>query len=187
MDNNNGTENFYALFGVSPKATREDIKIAYRNKLKEWHPDKNPERNEEAEEMTKILNQAYSILSDPVQRKNYDKMLRFTKGKNFNTINDKTFWSKMEKASPTFKKTLDNVRELYSLFRDTVKRNYKLHPLTLGAIGGGLLYFLTPIDFIPDIIPIFGYLDDMAILTTLINTLQGELEAYKEWKKKETE
>ncbi len=181
--NIDGIENYYELLGIHKKADQDEIKAAYRNKLKEWHPDKNPSRNEEAEEITKILNQAYSILSDPLQRKNYDKMLRFTKGKSFNNINDENFWSKLEKASPTFKKTIDNVRELYSLFKDTFKGKYKLHPLTFGLIGGGLLYFISPIDFIPDIIPLFGYVDDMAILTTLINSLQGELETYKNWKK----
>lgn len=184
MDNYNQTQNLYEFLGVHQNANQNEIKSAYREKLKKWHPDKNPHRKEVAEEMTKILNQAYSILSDPEQRKNYDKMLRFTKKQKFNDINDDTFWAKMSKASPGFKKTMLNVRELYSLFKDAIKGTYKLHPLTFSIIAGGLLYFLNPFDLIPDILPIIGYIDDVAVLTTIINSLQNELEAYQKWKKK---
>lgn len=182
MDTHKYTKNLYELLGVPPTASQEEIKTAYRNKLKEWHPDINPQRQEMAEEMTKLLNQAYGILRDPKKRKDYDKMLKFTRGKNYENINDDTFWSKLSKVSPTFAKTVENVRELYGLFKDAFKGSYKLHPLTFGIIAGGLLYFITPIDFIPDAIPIIGYIDDMAILTTIINSLQNEILAYKNWK-----
>jgi curved DNA-binding protein CbpA len=35
---------YYELLGIHPKAGLEETKQAYRNKLKEWHPDKNPDR-----------------------------------------------------------------------------------------------------------------------------------------------
>ncbi len=182
MDNYNHQQNLYEFLGAHPKAGPDEIKAAYRSKLKEWHPDKNPNRKEAAEEMTKMLNQAYSILSDPEKRKNYDNMLRFTKRKKFNDINDDTFWSKLSKVSPEFKKTLYNVQELYSLFKDTIKGKFKLHPLTFGVIAGGLLYFINPFDLIPDVIPFIGYMDDIAVLTTIINSFHNELEAYRKWK-----
>lgn len=179
-------DTYYDLFGVDHKATPDEIKTAYRNRLKEWHPDLNPGRAIEAEEMTKILNQAYGILSNPDLRKSYDKMLRFTKGKSFERVNDENFWAKLSKISPSFTKTIAHIRELYALFRDSVKGDYKLHPLTFGAIGGGLLYLLMPFDFIPDMIPLLGLVDDMAILTTIINSLEGELAAYRKWKKEKS-
>jgi curved DNA-binding protein CbpA len=176
-------ENYYDLIGIESKASPEQIRQAYLNKIKEWHPDLNPGRLEAAEKQTKILNQAYFVLSDPGRRKNYDRMLRFTKRKDFGTrINDETFARKMEKAYPAFGKLLESVRELYSLFSDAVKGNYKLHPATLALIGGGLLYFIVPLDLIPDYIPFVGFLDDIAILTTIINSLQGELKKYRKWK-----
>jgi uncharacterized membrane protein YkvA (DUF1232 family) len=176
-------DNYYDLLGITSKASQEQIRQAYLNKIKEWHPDVNPGRVEEAEKQTKILNQAYFVLSDPARRKNYDRMLRFTKRKDFDTrINDEAFARKMEKAYPAFGKILESVRELYSLFSDAVKGNYKLHPATLAMIGGGLLYFILPMDLIPDYIPFVGFLDDMAILTTIINSLQGELKKYRNWK-----
>ena len=171
------------MLGVDPKAGAEQIKRAYHDQLKIWHPDKNADRIEEAEETTKILNQAYGVLSDPEQRKQYDRMLRFTRGKDFGKIlNEKEFWEKIEKASPVLKRILVDVKDLYALFIDSIKGRYKLHPAVKGIIGGGLLYFIVPLDLIPDYIPIAGLLDDFAILSAIINSLQDELAKYRKWK-----
>jgi len=176
--------NYYEMFEIDPKASIEETKRAYRNKLKQWHPDKNIERIKEAEEITKVLNHAYSILSNAEQRKKYDRMLRFTKKRNIHQdINDDIFWEKVGKTSPGFKKIFDNVKDLYSLFKDAVRGNYKLHPSYIGMIGGGLLYFIIPADFIPDMIPIIGLLDDIAVLTMISNSVQSELNEYRKWKK----
>jgi uncharacterized membrane protein YkvA (DUF1232 family) len=175
--------NYYELLGIDPAAGREEVRQAYLKKIKEWHPDINPERIEKAEEMTKVLNQAYHILGDPEQRKNYDRMLKFTRGKEFGEfINDEAIRNKINKAYPALKKVLENVRELYALFKDSVKGNYKLHPANVAMIGGGLLYFLLPVDLIPDFIPLVGYLDDLAVLTTIMNSLKGEINEYQAWK-----
>ncbi len=180
-------ENYYEFLEIPPNASLKEIRLAYLTKLKEWHPDKNAHRIEEAEEVTKILNHVYYILNDPQRRKHYDRMLRFTKGKNFDEkINDTAFGEKLKKSSPVLKQILKNVRELYSLFNDTIKGKYKLHPITLGMIGGGLLYFMIPTDLIPDFIPFIGLLDDLAVLTTVINSIQQELDEYQNWKKIKT-
>ena len=176
--------NYYELLGIDPAASPEEVRQAYLEKVKEWHPDINPERVSEAEEMTKVLNQAYQILGDSEGRKKYDRMLKYTRGKNFDEfINDDAIRSKMNKAYPALKKILGNVRELYGLFKDSVKGNYKLHPANIAMIGGGLLYFILPADLIPDFLPLFGYLDDLAVLTTIMNSLKGELNQYRDWRK----
>ena len=175
--------NYYQLLGVDPKADSAAIKQAYLSKVKEWHPDKNPDRTLEAEEKTKVLNQAYHILADAGRRKDYDRMLRFTRGKNFGEhINDEAVRSKLKKAYPSFKTVFENVRELYALFKDSVKGDYKLHSANVAIIGGGLLYFIVPTDLIPDFLPFIGYLDDLAVLTTIMATLKGEIEDYRNWK-----
>jgi curved DNA-binding protein CbpA len=176
--------NYYELLGIDFAAGPQEVRQAYLEKIKEWHPDINPERVAEAEEMTKVLNQAYQILGDPDGRKKYDRMLKFTRGKNFDEfINDEAIRNKINKAYPTLKKVIDNVRELYGLFKDSVKGNYKLHPANVAMIGGGLLYFILPADLIPDFLPLFGYLDDLAVLTTIMNSLKGEINQYRDWKK----
>jgi curved DNA-binding protein CbpA len=179
--------NYYELLGIDSKAAAEEIKQAYLEKVKAWHPDKNPDRITEAEEKTKILNQAYHILGDTERRKNYDRMLRFTRDKDFGEfINDEAIRNKINKAYPALKKVLENVSELYTLFKDSVRGNYKLHPANIAMIGGGLLYFILPADLIPDFIPLVGYLDDLAVLTTIMNSLKGEINAYRQWKENGT-
>jgi len=175
--------NYYEMLGIAPKADSEEIKRAYYSQLKIWHPDKNADRLAEAEETTKILNQAYRVLRDSERRKQYDRMLRYTKGKDFGKIlNEKDFWDKVEKASPILKRIIKDLKDLYSLFVDSIKGRYKLHPAITGIIGGGLLYFIVPLDLIPDYIPIVGLLDDFAVLSAIINSLQGELGEYRKFK-----
>jgi curved DNA-binding protein CbpA len=175
--------NYYHLLGVDPKADQQTLKQAYLAKIKEWHPDKNPDRVAEAEEKTKPLNLAYDILKDPEQRKNYDRMLRYTKGKDFNEyINDEAIRDKIDKAYPALKSALKNVRLLYSIFKDAVNGKYKLAPASVAMIGGGLLYFILPTDLIPDFIPVVGYLDDLAVLTTIMNALNKQISEYRTWK-----
>ncbi len=177
--------NYYKLLGIDAKADRQTIKQAYLAKIKAWHPDKNPNRAEEAEEKTKVLNQAYHILRDPDQRKNSDRMLRYTAVKYFNAyINDEAIRKKIDKAYPALKTALKNVRVLYALFKDTVNGKYKLPAASVAMIGGGLLYFILPADLIPDFIPVVGYLDDLAILTTIVNSLKKEISEYNIWKEK---
>ena len=175
--------NYYEMLGINPKVGSEEIKRAYHDKLKIWHPDKNTDRLAESEEITKILNQAYGVLSDPEQRKQYDRMQRYTKGKDIGLLlNEKEFWEKVGKASPVLKRILKDLKDLYILFIDSIKGRYKLHPAITGIIGGGLLYFIVPLDLIPDYIPVVGLLDDFAVLSAIINSLQNELAAYRKFK-----
>ena len=75
--------NYYELFEIDKTAEPEEIKKAYRQKLMEWHPDKNPDRRIQAEEMTKALNIAYGVLSDQTQRRHYDRVLHYSNGREF--------------------------------------------------------------------------------------------------------
>jgi molecular chaperone DnaJ len=63
---------FYEVLGVPRGASPEEIKKAYRRSALQWHPDRNPDKHE-AEEKFKEAAEAYSILSDPQKRAQYDR------------------------------------------------------------------------------------------------------------------
>ena len=63
---------YYKILGISKTATDKEIKTAYRKLARKYHPDLNPE-NKEAELKFKEINEANEVLSDPANRKKYDK------------------------------------------------------------------------------------------------------------------
>ena len=180
--------NYYELLNIDRNAGPDEIKRAYREKLKVWHPDINPDQSKEAEEMAKTLNAAYAVLSNPEKKKQYDRMLRFSNGKDFEQyVNDSSFSEKMQKAQGPLRHIFSDVMDLYSLTKDAVRGSYRTHPVNLSMIAGGLLYFIIPTDLIPNFIPVAGLLDDVALLTVIINSLQGELKRYRKWRQGEGE
>ncbi len=63
---------YYSLLGVSPDATVEEIKAAYRARLKETHPDVSD--SADASERTQQLIEAKVVLTDPEKRERYDRL-----------------------------------------------------------------------------------------------------------------
>ena len=62
---------YYDTLGVKKGASEEEIKKAYRKLARKWHPDANP-GDAQAEERFKQIQEAYSVLSDPEKRKQFD-------------------------------------------------------------------------------------------------------------------
>jgi len=65
-------KDYYKILGVSKDATIEEIKKSYKKLALKWHPDRN-QNNAEAEEKFKEISNAYSILSDPEKKSQYDR------------------------------------------------------------------------------------------------------------------
>jgi curved DNA-binding protein CbpA len=68
-------DEYYKVLGVDPSATPEELKKAYRDLVKEWHPDRvlhNPRLHKNAQEKLREINEAYdqlqSIVSNPKDR-----------------------------------------------------------------------------------------------------------------------
>lgn len=70
-------KDYYNILGISRDATLDDIKKSYRALSRTYHPDrqagKSDKEKKEAEEKFKEINQAYSVLSDPEKKSNYDQ------------------------------------------------------------------------------------------------------------------
>jgi curved DNA-binding protein len=65
-------KDYYAVMGVAPTATSQEIKRAYRKLARKYHPDVSKEAK--AEEHFKEVNEANAVLSDPEKRAAYDKL-----------------------------------------------------------------------------------------------------------------
>jgi curved DNA-binding protein len=63
---------YYKILGISKTATEKEIKSAYRKLARKYHPDINPD-DKEAERKFKDINEANEVLSNPENRKKYDK------------------------------------------------------------------------------------------------------------------
>ncbi|SIQ66114.1 MULTISPECIES: tetratricopeptide repeat protein [Pontibacter] len=68
--------NLYSTLGVSPTASAQEIKLAYKRLALKYHPDRNP-GDARAEELFKVVNAAYQTLSDPQKRVRYDLRLQY--------------------------------------------------------------------------------------------------------------
>ena len=64
-------KDYYSSLGINKSASAEEIKKAYRKLAIKYHPDKNP-GNTKAEDQFKVITEAYTVLSDPEKKLQYD-------------------------------------------------------------------------------------------------------------------
>ena len=65
-------EDYYAILGVNKGASLKEIKKAYKEMVKSWHPDFHP-NNPDCLKQIKDINEAYEVLGDPEKKKAYDR------------------------------------------------------------------------------------------------------------------
>ena len=71
---------------------------------------------------------------------------------------------------------------VFSLLKDWISGEYKQIPMgSLMILVVGLIYFITPIDILPDLIP-GGFVDDVVIFGFLFKQISADIDAYRSWK-----
>ena len=87
-------------------------------------------------------------------------------------IVDANIWKKVERTGSKISFAKD-IRALYLYMKDPAVEWYKK-----GIVVAALLYFIAPIDAIPDFIPFIGYLDDLGVIVAVLKFLGSELVPY---------
>lgn len=71
MRDQNQPLDYYDILGLSPNASEDEIRRAYRQEALKWHPDRNKDPN--ALRMMQFINEAWEVLGNPVRRAEYDR------------------------------------------------------------------------------------------------------------------
>lgn len=85
---------------------------------------------------------------------------------------DENLWGKLEKSGKRISFAKD-ILALYRYMKDPFVKWYRK-----AIVVAALVYFIVPIDTIPDLTPFFGYLDDLGVITALLKYLGSELVPY---------
>lgn len=71
----------------------------------------------------------------------------------------------------------------FQLLGDYTRGRYRKVPLrTIAAIVGALAYVLSPIDIIPDLLPVIGYVDDAGVMALCLKLVQSDIDHYRAWR-----
>jgi len=140
--------------------------------MKLWKACKNESKNLESEittaetELKKRYDDAEKLLQDK------DKIEAFLQ----------RLETKLE-LIPLAGSTLANIPVLVSLVRMYIKKEYDAIPIgTIIAIVAALIYFVSPIDILPDSIPLIGYFDDAAVVAACWKLVGSDVSEYIKWR-----
>ena len=89
----------------------------------------------------------------------------------------------MVRKIPVLGRYLEDVIVMLQMLIDYIKGEYKEVPWwVIASITFALIYLLSPIDLIPDVIPIIGFVDDAFVIGVCLHLIENDLQAYREWR-----
>ncbi|NBP69490.1 MAG: hypothetical protein EBR30_12705 [Cytophagia bacterium] len=136
---------YYQLLGIKQNASSTEIRTAYKKLAMLYHPDRNP-GNQEAEELFKLINEAYHVLADPQKRQIYDSGISYPQHTYHSSAHDTSaYWRQYH-------------RQRYEQWRQTQqntyqfdKRYFKIQALAIGVfivIAGFCFGVINIIEFV---------------------------------------
>lgn len=118
------------------------------------------------EETTKYRSRAEKYKNDPEAT---DKLLKDAQ-------------AKAKKQKGPLSGRFDDLMALIRLVRAYIKGQYRDVPWeTIALAIAALIYFLSPVDAIPDPIPVVGYIDDAAVIGFVIASINADLNNFRDW------
>src|SRR5690554_4219524 len=85
---------------------------------------------------------------------------------------------------PAVKESQAHLEIIFRMVKAHINHEYKgFSNRTMGLFALGLLYFILPVDFIPDFIPVIGYVDDLTVLMAIFKSINSDVEKFLEWER----
>lgn len=90
----------------------------------------------------------------------------------------------LDRAPPGHLQALwEDIKLMIGLVTDYARGNYRAVPWNvIAAVTAAVVYFVAPVDAIPDAIPVVGYIDDAVVVRLALEIARPDLDAYAEWK-----
>lgn len=111
----------------------------------------------------------YSPYEEDIFTSRFDNEQEVEKGRKYV---DERLWEKVERVG----KKISFVHDIKALFNYLTDRHVSWQRKTI--VVAALIYFIAPIDAVPDLAPLIGYLDDLGVITATLRFLGKELTAY---------
>jgi uncharacterized membrane protein YkvA (DUF1232 family) len=90
---------------------------------------------------------------------------------------------KFKHVPEKLKKLVNQVKLLYELIRAYIDGSYREVPwVSIATAVAAVIYFLAPIDLIPDVIPGIGYIDDLLVIRFALSALGSDLKTFCDFK-----
>jgi len=108
------------------------------------------------------------------------KATKYSSSDTFNILKNKAL-TKVQSGGNKFKDGYSTVTRFLKMIHDFFKNDFLLEKKELLLMLAGLVYFISPIDIVPDFIPFVGLLDDFAVLAFIAKRLSGTMDKYEEY------
>lgn len=139
---------------------------------------------EEVNELLQGKGISYSMMDDALakQKKKAERLLK-NKERTQKVLSKAKWLCDMLCNLPFIGKLFDGVTTLCELIMDYSQGFYNRIPLaTVISLLAAIIYFVSPVDLLPDTLPFIGVLDDAAILYGVTMAAKNDIESYKSWK-----
>ena len=96
-------------------------------------------------------------------------------------VADESYRSGASRSGP-FAAVMDDFRTLVRLVVAYARGNYRdVPPDSLALVVAGLVYVVSPLDLVPDAVPVIGYMDDAVVVGWVIKSVRQELDSFRAW------
>lgn len=119
---------------------------------------------------------------DKMKKINTERMFRLFTQLSSKNITDEDLHKADSKVS-FLEERADDFKVLIAMCRDSIAGKYKINKWSLSIVVGTILYVVSPVDAIPDFLPLLGWMDDVTIVGYAIKRLSSEITKYRAFTK----